>query len=95
MNHVDAGHHLLSAAQEAFNIRATSSAANPADPYMTALCYFNALRELGGARRIVEDEVLDRTARAATNGFRSGSRSRQFSELSVSPRARLTRRRPM
>ena len=28
-----------------------------ADPYMTALCYFNALRELGGARRIVEDEV--------------------------------------
>ena len=28
-----------------------------ADPYLTALCYFNALRELGGARRIVEDEV--------------------------------------
>ena len=27
---------------------------------MTALCYFNALRELGGARRIVEDEVRDR-----------------------------------
>jgi ATP-dependent helicase YprA (DUF1998 family) len=24
---------------------------------MSALCYFNALRELGGARRIVEDEV--------------------------------------
>jgi len=30
---------------------------NPADPYTTAVCYFNALRELGGARRIVEDEV--------------------------------------
>lgn len=30
---------------------------NAIDPYMTALCYFNALRELGGARRIVEDEV--------------------------------------
>ncbi len=30
---------------------------DPADPYLTALCYFNALRELGGARRIVEDEV--------------------------------------
>ncbi|MGI9510190.1 MAG: hypothetical protein ACR2QJ_12680 [Geminicoccaceae bacterium] len=30
---------------------------NPADPYVTALCYFNALRELGSARRIVEDEV--------------------------------------
>jgi hypothetical protein len=36
---------------------------NPADPYMTAVCYFNALRELGGARRIVEDEVRDRLAR--------------------------------
>ncbi|CVI54689.1 DISARM system helicase DrmA [Agrobacterium leguminum] len=30
---------------------------NDADSYMTALGYFNALRELGGARRIVEDEV--------------------------------------
>jgi hypothetical protein len=28
-----------------------------ADPYLSALCYFNALRELGGARRIVDDEV--------------------------------------
>lgn len=32
------------------------------DPYLTALCYFNALRELGGARRIVEDEVRARLA---------------------------------
>ena len=30
---------------------------NPADPYMTMVGYFNALRELGGARRIVEDEL--------------------------------------
>ena len=30
---------------------------DPADPYLTVLCYFNALRELGGARRIVDDEV--------------------------------------
>lgn len=33
-----------------------------ADAYETALCYFNALRELGGARRIVEDEVRARLA---------------------------------
>jgi hypothetical protein len=33
-----------------------------ADPYLTALCYFNALRELGGARRIVEDEVRAKLA---------------------------------
>ncbi len=31
--------------------------ANPADAYMTALLYFNSLRELGGARRIVEEEI--------------------------------------
>lgn len=30
---------------------------NAADPYMTLLAYFNSLRELGGARRIVEEEV--------------------------------------
>lgn len=30
---------------------------NPADPYLTTLGYFNALRELGGARRILEEEV--------------------------------------
>jgi hypothetical protein len=30
---------------------------NPADPYVTLLGYFNALRELGGFRRIAEDEI--------------------------------------
>lgn len=34
-----------------------SEPGNPADPYMTLLGYFNSLRELGGSRRIVEDEV--------------------------------------
>jgi len=33
---------------------------NPVDPYMTLLGYFNSLRELGGSRRIVEDEVKAR-----------------------------------
>lgn len=37
--------------------QASGGKADPADPYLTALCYFNALRELGGARRIVDDEV--------------------------------------
>lgn len=35
---------------------------NPADPYMTMLGYFNSLRELGGSRRIVEDEVSSQLA---------------------------------
>jgi hypothetical protein len=36
------------------------NANNPVDPYMTSLGYFNSLRELGGSRRIVEDEVCTR-----------------------------------
>lgn len=38
--------------------RYPKTAANPADPYVTLLGYFNALRELGGFRRIAEDEIL-------------------------------------
>jgi len=55
---------LVAAAQAAYDASGGSfePGKNPADPYMTALCYFNALRELGGARRIVEDEVRDRRA---------------------------------
>jgi len=30
---------------------------NPVDPYMTVLGYFNSLRELGGARRVIEEQV--------------------------------------
>lgn len=30
---------------------------NPVDPYMSVLGYFNALRELGGARRILEEQI--------------------------------------
>ncbi len=39
---------------------------NPADPYMTLLGYFNSLRELGGARRLIEDEVRNRVAGYST-----------------------------
>jgi hypothetical protein len=35
-----------------------------ADAYMTLVGYFNSLRELGGSRRIVEDEVRARLGRA-------------------------------
>ncbi len=45
----------LTAAQKQ---HAESAAA--ADPYMTLAGYFNALRELGGMRRLVEDEVRSR-----------------------------------
>ena len=52
---------LLAAAQKAYvSLKKRGDPANPADPYMTLLGYFNSLRELGGARRIVEDEVSTR-----------------------------------
>ncbi|MCB1128568.1 MAG: helicase, partial [Verrucomicrobiae bacterium] len=35
-------------------------AGDAADPYMTLVGYFNALRELGGMRRLVEDDVAAR-----------------------------------
>ena len=34
----------------------------PADPYLTLVGYFGSLRELGGSRRIVEDEVASRVS---------------------------------
>lgn len=52
---------LLSAAQKQWVAEGgKKNPNNPADPYMTLLGYFNSLRELGGSRRIVEDEVNSR-----------------------------------
>ena len=52
---------VLAAAQRASLAHGTKKdPANPADPYMTLLGYFNSLRELGGARRLIEDEVSNR-----------------------------------
>lgn len=52
---------LLGAAQKAWEeAGGKKNLSNPADPYMTLLGYFNSLRELGGSRRLVEDEVNSR-----------------------------------
>ncbi|NJN12993.1 MAG: helicase, partial [Richelia sp. RM1_1_1] len=52
---------LLGASQKAWEAAGgKKNLDNPADPYMTLLGYFNSLRELGGSRRIVEDEVNSR-----------------------------------
>lgn len=48
-----------------------------ADPWMTLVGYFNALRELGGMRRLVEDEVASRLRRAD----RRGLANRRFLEV--------------
>ncbi|GFE72091.1 hypothetical protein [Chroococcus sp. FPU101] len=52
---------LLATAQKQWHLGGGKKVdSNPADPYMTLLGYFNSLRELGGSRRIVEDEVNSR-----------------------------------
>lgn len=49
---------LMGAAERAYReAGGRTNPANPADPYMTVIGYFNSLRELGGARRILEEEV--------------------------------------
>jgi len=49
---------LMGAAERAYrDAGGRKNTKNPADPYMTVLGYFNSLRELGGARRILEEEV--------------------------------------
>jgi hypothetical protein len=54
---------LLAAAQRWYEqAKSPAGQLNPADPYMTLLGYFNSLRELGGARRLIEDEVRNRLA---------------------------------
>ncbi|MXW14889.1 MAG: helicase [Rhodothermaceae bacterium] len=51
---------LMAAAQLAWETAEDRAGRNPADPYMTLVAYFNALRELGSARRITEDEIRSR-----------------------------------
>jgi hypothetical protein len=54
---------LLSGGQSAWQANgAAKNKDNSADAYMTLLGYFNSLRELGGSRRIIEDEVRTRLA---------------------------------
>jgi hypothetical protein len=85
---------MLAAAKAQFDAEAASASAatNPADPYMTALCYFNALRELGGARRIVEDEVRDRTARYGTQRRRVDPKDNPFADRVIREPLEITSR---
>jgi hypothetical protein len=70
----------LTAAQRAWNAEGGArNLDNPADPYMTVLGYFNSLRELGGSRRIVEDEVTSR-ARAYGSRTRAGEAEGAFAD---------------
>ena len=65
---------LLTASQSLFN-----SFGKLADPYMTLVGYFNSLRELGGTRRLAEDDVQTRSYRVALDSkiYRPGLAQRK------------------
>jgi hypothetical protein len=69
-----------------------AQAGGDADPYLTALCYFNALRELGGARRIVEDEVRARLASYGTERRRIAPPDQPFANRRLRDVLELTSR---
>ena len=74
---------LLAAAQKAYEAAGgKKNKNNPADPYMTLLGYFNSLRELGGARRIVEDEV-NVQLRAYSKRLREREKDGQFADREI------------
>ena len=63
-----------------------------ADPWMTALCYFNSLRELGGARRIVDDEIRNHVARYGRERVRAHPADAPFADRSLRETVELTSR---
>jgi hypothetical protein len=64
---------------------------NPADPYMTIVAYFNALRELGSARRIVDEEVESRASRYGSRR-RTSEPSPRFADRTIRGPLELTSR---
>jgi hypothetical protein len=74
---------LLGAAQKAYEADGGNrNPDNAADPFMTLLGYFNSLRELGGSRRIVEDEVNTRLTGYA-NRKRVGQSEGLFADRAI------------
>ena len=83
---------LLAAAQRRYDAhRGREGDPNPVDPYMTLLGYFNSLRELGGSRRIVEDEVTSRL-RVYDRRRRVAEASGAFAARSIGEVVELTSR---
>lgn len=78
---------LLGAAQRVFDPKNGF-----ADPYMTLAGYFNALRELGGMRRLVEDEVADRLTRGDRRPVGFNGESPWFASRDIKEPVELTSR---
>lgn len=79
---------LMAAAQKAYE----DEGVDAADAYLTALCYFNALRELGSARRIVEDDVKKDLVGYGSSRLRWDPSAPDFANRSIGDPLELTSR---
>ena len=75
---------LLGATQRAWEVAGTPGEGNPADTYMTMVAYFNALKELGGAQRIVLEDVNGRTRQLSWRRPLDEERSEHFADRRLS-----------
>ena len=74
---------LMSAAESAYrDAGGKKNADNPADPYMTLIGYFMSLRELGGARRILEEEIRN-TIKQYGGRLRVGEKRSVFADRQI------------
>ncbi|MBI3269059.1 MAG: helicase [Planctomycetes bacterium] len=74
---------LLGAAEKAYVAAGGArNRTNAVDPYMTLLGYFNSLRELGGSRCIVQDEVRARLGGYSTR-LRDGETNGPFADRDI------------
>ncbi|MCB9682121.1 MAG: helicase [Alphaproteobacteria bacterium] len=71
---------LLAAAQKHWHEAGAPGRDNPGDTYMTLVAYFNALKELGGAQRLVLEDVAQRTDRMARRRPLDEERSSHFDD---------------
>lgn len=83
---------LLAAAQAEHEADGGKGEASSVDPYLTAVCYFNALRELGGARRIVEDEVRAKIRAYGRSRRRLAPADAPFTDRTIGEPVELTSR---
>jgi Helicase conserved C-terminal domain len=76
----------------ALSVPPVPGADDPADPYLTVLAYFNALRELGAARRIVEDEIREHVASYGAGRVRHYPAGTPFADRALRQPVELTSR---
>lgn len=80
---------LLSASQKLYGTKGNNDPS--VDPYMTLVGYFNSLRELGGARRVVEDEITSQLTNRSQKR-RAGETSSLFADRKLREPLELTSR---